>query len=375
MKDKIKDKLSSEYDLKNIVPMKDGGQSHSFKSYDPILNRDVFVKVYWFSDKYSDTLLAEPRRLSTLFSSNVNCRKHIANIYDVNKIKIDEDEYLVLQMEYCGNNHVGDYISNSGLSIQESINYAKQLCEGLHFLHSVNILHRDIKPENLIVNEGICKLIDFGSTTMVDEKLDYTKGTSIKTLNYTPPEFFGIDSKYGKYSDIYQIGVVLHEMLNGRIFINTDKLSSTLISRFEKQIGKKYKDFGNWDMSEFEKKVIEYLSSKNQLLTTFAPTKKHIPNSLTKLIRLITDNEISKRPNSCVSLRNMLSNIVVPNWKMISESEYTVTKWKDKDYRIKLNLKKENKWILESAKHLSSNFKQNHKFDSLDSIIKFINEQ
>ena len=69
---------------------------------------------------------------------------------------------------------------------------------------------------------------------MVDEKLDYIKGTSIKTLNYTPPEYFNEGSIYGKFSDIYQIGVVLHEMLNGRVFITMDKLPSALKKRFEK---------------------------------------------------------------------------------------------------------------------------------------------
>lgn len=367
--------LESDFYLSKIESLPDGGQSHSFKSFDSTLNRDVFVKVYWFSEKYSDTLLAEPRRLSTLFNSNPNCRKHIANIYDVSKITVDDDDYLVLKMEYCGDKNVGGVMRETGLSVHEAIDYAKQLCEGLHFLHSVNILHRDIKPENLIVNNGICKLIDFGSTTRLDEKHEYIENTSIKTLNYTPPEFFTNGSYYGKFSDIYQIGVVLHEMLNDRIFLTKELIPKSLINKFQKQFNKKYEDFDNWEISEFEKNVIAHQTSRNRLLTGFAPIKAWIPNQLTRLIKAITNSDFSKRPSSCVLLRNQLSNLVVPNWKKISDDEFIVTNWKNKDYKVYKNTKKADEWILESALHMKTNYRKNSRVKSFDSIIKFINEQ
>ncbi len=374
MESKIEKILSEDFDLENISPVKDGGQSYSFKSYDSILSRDVFVKVYWYADKYSDTLLAEPRRLSTLFNSNDNARTHIANIYDVRKVEIEENEYLVLKMEYCGNENIGERISKSSLSIQESIDYAKQLCEGLHFLHSVNILHRDIKPENLILNNGICKLIDFGSTTRLNQNFNYVNSTSIKTLNYTPPEFFK-ENIYGLFSDIYQIGVVLHEMINGRIFIHEKNYPKRILREYEKKCGKKYSVFDNWEISEFEKLVIEYLSNKNQLLIKCAPTKKWVPKKLTKLIKAITNSDYNKRPKSSVLLRNQLSNLVVPDWKQISENELIVTNWKGKDYKIYVNPKKNTEWILESSKHLSLNYRKSSKIKCLDSAIKYINEQ
>lgn len=366
--------LATEFDLKNISPMKDGGQSYSYKSFDSILNRDVFVKVYWYSEKYADTLLAEPRRLSTLFNSNDNARTHIANIYDVSKISIEDDDYLVIKMEYCGSENIGARINKTNLSIHESIDFAKQLCEGLHFLHSVNILHRDIKPENLILNNNICKLIDFGSTTRLTQGFDYVEPSSVKTLNYTPPEFFK-DNKYGVFSDIYQIGVVLHEMINGRIFINHDNYPKKILRDYEKKCGKKYKDFGNWEISEFEKLVIETLTSKNQLLVKCAPIKSWIPKSLTRLIKTVTNSDFTKRPKSSVLLRNLLSNLVVPNWKQIAENELIVTNWKGKDYKIYINPKKDEEWVLESSKHLTMNYRKNSKIKSLDYAIKYINEQ
>lgn len=374
MKSKLVEILTKDYELTEIEPMKDGGQSYSFKSYDSTLKRYVFVKAYWYSDKYSDTLLSEPRRLSSLFNSNPNCRKHIANIYDVSKTEIEGETFLVLLMEYCGDKNLGTYINETNISIKESIDYIKQLCEGLHYLHSVNILHRDIKPENLIINNGICKLIDFGSTTRVDEEINFIKGTSIKTLNYTPPEAFDADKKYGKISDIYQIGVVLHEMLNGRIFFNSANYPQSILKSFEKKFSKKIQNFDNWEKSELEKGVVEYLTSRNKLLS-LSPVKPHIPRNITKLIKTITDSDYTKRPNSCVVLRNQLSNIVVPDWKVVSNNEYIVSDWKDKDYKIYQNPKKADEWILEVAKSYTSNFRKNSKVYTLDMAIKYINEQ
>ena len=375
MENAIIKKLESEFYLSKIESLPDSGQSYSFKSFDSTLSRNVFVKVYWFSEKYSDTLLAEPRRLSTLFNSNPNCRKHIANIYDVSKVNIEEEDYLVLKMEYCGNMNIGGVIRESGLSVHEAIDYAKQLCEGLHFLHSVNILHRDIKPENLILNNGVCKLIDFGSTTRLDEQHDYIENTSIKTLNYTPPEYFKNGSHYGKFSDIYQIGVVLHEMLNDRITIKKESIPKSLINKYQKQFNKEYKDFNNWEISELEKNVIEFQTSKNKFLTGFSPTKPWIPNKLTKIIKTITHNDPSKRPLSCVLLRNQLSNLVIPNWKKLSEDEFIVTNWKNKDYKIYKNPKKNEEWILESSRHMKINYRKNSTIKTFELAIEFIDNQ
>jgi serine/threonine protein kinase len=375
MENAIIKKLESEFYLSKIESLPDSGQSYSFKSFDSTLNRDVFVKVYWFSEKYSDTLLAEPRRLSTLFNSNPNCRKHIANIYDVSKVNIEEEDYLVLKMEYCGNMNIGGVIRKSRLSVHEAIDYAKQLCEGLHFLHSVNILHRDIKPENLILNNGVCKLIDFGSTTRLDEQHDYIENTSIKTLNYTPPEYFKNGSHYGKFSDIYQIGLVLHEMLNDRITIKKELIPKNVINKHQKQFNKEYKDFNNWEISELEKNVIELQTSKNKFLTGFSPTKPWIPNKLTKIIKTITHNDPTKRPLSCVLLRNQLSNLVIPNWKKLSEDEFIVTNWKNKDYKIYKNPKKNEEWILESSRHMKINYRKNSTIKTFESAIEFIDNQ
>lgn len=369
----IKKILEEQYDLTNIETISDGGQSYSFKSTDLLLDRDIFVKVYWFSENLKDSLLAEPRRLNTLFNSSKNSRNHIANIYDASINKIEDIDHIFLKMEYCGNKNIGRLIEEKSICIHDAIDYIKQLCEGLHFLHSLNILHRDIKPENLVLNNRTCKLIDFGSTTRLEEGHDYINNTSIKTLNYTPPEYFQENRCYGKTSDIYQIGVVFHEILNGRLSLAKENISKRFLKERESQLKLNFEEFDNFQIREFELDLISMHTSKNSYLNTFAPTEKWIPTKITKLIHMITHCDISKRPSTCAQLRNELSNLVVPNWLKISDNEFSIINWKDKDFKIYKKQNKINEWVIESCRHGKTNFRKNSSLITFEDIISYIN--
>jgi 7-cyano-7-deazaguanine synthase in queuosine biosynthesis len=125
---------------------------------------------------------------------------------------------------------------------------------------------------------------------------------------------------------------------------------------------------------EFEKKVVEYLTTRNRLLS-ITPDLNFIPKSITRLIKSITDSDYRRRPDSCVALRNLLSNLVVPDWLKVSENEYIVNDWKGKDYRIFKDNKKVENWIFESSKSFTSSFRKNSKINSLEQAIEFINNQ
>ena len=375
MEAKIQATLASEYKLTGIIPIDEGGQSYSFKAYDPILQRNVFIKVYWYSEKHKDSLLAEPRSLSTLFNSNPNTRVHIANIYDVSTINIDNEEYLFMKMEFCGDKNIGQIMEEGNISVHDAISYAKQLCEGLHFLHSANILHRDIKPENLMIDQNICKLIDFGSIAGISSINDFTiKGTSIKTKNYTPPEAFSVDKIYGKFSDIYQIGLVLYEILNSRIVIDYSKLPRGFLSKYEKKLGKKLKDFSNFERSDLDNLIIETFSKKNQFMSLFSQPKPYLPKKALNIIKQITNPDYTKRPATCFELRNILSNLIIPNWFEINENSYSVTNWKGKDYKL-YRSSKNNSWTIESSTHGTLNYRKKSTAFSLQDGITYINNQ
>jgi serine/threonine protein kinase len=120
------------------------------------------------------------------------------------------------------------YISTSKLSIDLIQSYAYQLLRAVNYCHDNNILHRDIKTKNIVIDkEGILKLIDFGSSIIIDE--DYITESlpltcPIVTLWYRSPEqLLGIN-KYSFPLDMWAVGCVIAEMLNGRpIFPGSDE--------------------------------------------------------------------------------------------------------------------------------------------------------
>ncbi len=370
---KIVSKLSTLDGIENVSYIPEGGQSYAFSAFDSILNRKVFLKLYWYSEENKDSLLLEPRRLSSLYSSNENIKHHIVNLFSAEKIIIADDEYILLRMEFCEGESLYNRISTFGLSLHESINIAKKICHGLHFLHSVNIAHRDIKPGNIMMSDTNGKIIDLGSAILLDEATSSARVNSIKTLYYTPPETFAPIKSYNISSDIYQLGAVLHEMVNGK-FKTPLSLNKKIIDRMENKFGKKNDEFDDYEKAELENANASYYASKNNLLIKLSLFREYIPRSLRNVIRTSTNSNIEKRYSNSIAFRAALSKLNIPNWSQVDEKNWTVTNWKNKDYRLGLvRIKHKNKFIFESSVSGKNKYRKNTKISNIKQAIKEIN--
>lgn len=135
---------------------------------------------------------------------------HIPNIYAVE----EQDEELLVAEEYIEGESLREYLQKNLLSDEEKIDLALQLCEAVGFLHALkpSVIHRDIKPSNLLINsKGQLKLIDFDASRHYKEATEERDTRLLGTVSYAPPEQFGF-SQTDVRSDIYSMGVVLHEM-------------------------------------------------------------------------------------------------------------------------------------------------------------------
>jgi len=246
--------------IENVSPILEGGQSYAYTAFDTYLSRNIFIKIYWYSDEYKDSLLLEPRRLAAIYQDNSQAREHIVNLYAADKVETDGESYILMKMEHCEGRSLFHEIGEFGLSVHESLQIAKELSEGLHFLHSKNIVHRDIKPGNIMIPNGQCKLVDLGSAAILSGDNLSARVTSIKTLYYNPPEAFPPTGQYYVSSDVYQIGVVLHEMLNGTYPVQINPHKSAIKaceSKFKKTVG----EFDGFENSELEKQTVCHLST------------------------------------------------------------------------------------------------------------------
>jgi len=138
--------------------------------------------------------------------------ENLAVVYDVGEI--EGRPYIV--MEYLKGKDLGAMIkAKTPLTLPQKLDYSRQICKGLAFVHSENIIHRDIKPENImIVDGGKVKILDFGIARPVSSKLTQA-GTRVGTPWYMSPEQIkgdGID----KRSDIFSFGVLFYELLTYR---------------------------------------------------------------------------------------------------------------------------------------------------------------
>ena len=176
------------------------------------------IKSELFNDFAKNKLKEEAERLASLDHPNI---VKFLN-YD-----IDAQGNVYLIMEYAEGATLDQYInSKTGLIVEEKIlPLFEPILDAFDYAHKKKVVHRDIKPANIIITtEGVPKILDFGISTIVDEGNNAEEAFIMGTPSYMSPEQVkgrGIDTR----SDIYSLGVLLHQMLTGNAPYDTTTLS------------------------------------------------------------------------------------------------------------------------------------------------------
>ncbi|MDR3305890.1 MAG: Stk1 family PASTA domain-containing Ser/Thr kinase [Clostridiales Family XIII bacterium] len=208
--------LAGRYEI--LEKIGDGGMAVVYKARDKLLSRFVAVKVLK-KEFVKDTTFVENFRKESKAAASL-LHPNIVNIYDVGK---DRDVYYIV-MEYVEGRTLSDLIAaEAPLDYKRSISIAKQMASALSLAHRNNIIHRDVKPHNiLITTDGTAKITDFGIAKAVsDGTILSENGIIMGSVHYFSPE-----QSRGQYvdekSDIYSLGIVLYEMLTGRVPFDAD---------------------------------------------------------------------------------------------------------------------------------------------------------
>lgn len=189
-----------------------GGMADVYRAHDELLERPVAVKVLR-SQFTGDEDFVRRFRLEAQAAARVS-HPHIVNIYDVGR---DEDVYYIV-MEYIQGVTLKEYIQNSGkLSVEETIGITLQICEALDHAHQNNLIHCDVKPHNILMGKGgRIKVTDFGIARAVTAVTMTQTSTIIGSVHYISPEQ-ARGNAASVQSDIYSLGIVMYEMLTGKI--------------------------------------------------------------------------------------------------------------------------------------------------------------
>jgi serine/threonine-protein kinase len=189
-----------------------GGMGKVYKAQDTDLKEKVAIKLLR-PEIAADKKTIERFRNELKFARKIR-HKNVCQMYDLNK----EKGAHYITMEYVAGKDLKGMIRMMGqLSSGKTIFIAKQVCEGLVEAHRLGVVHRDLKPQNIMVDEdGNARIMDFGIARSLKTKGITAAGVMIGTPEYMSPE--QVEGKdVDQRSDVYSLGVILYEMVTGRV--------------------------------------------------------------------------------------------------------------------------------------------------------------
>ena len=187
-----------------------GGMGVVYHAHDPRLDRHVAIKLLPPDLTRDDT--AKQRFLQEAKAASALDHPNICVIFEINET---DDGQLYLVMAHYEGETLKERIARGPLDLDDAIDIATQVGEGLAEAHKAGIVHRDIKPANLFVTKsGIVKILDFGLAKLAGSEGVTQTGTTVGTVAYMSPEQ-AKGQEVDHRTDIWSLGVVLYEMLAG----------------------------------------------------------------------------------------------------------------------------------------------------------------
>lgn len=157
---------------------------------------------------------------------------HLVSIFDVKK-NADGDYFII--MEYCSGPSLRDLLiaEPNGFGVEKAAFFAREIAKGLAYLHERGIVHRDLKPANIFYDDGYVKIGDYGLSKFIAVSRHSAQTASVGTVHYMAPEIGS--GNYSRGVDIYALGVMLYEMLCGRVPFEGSSMAEVLMKHLTSQ--------------------------------------------------------------------------------------------------------------------------------------------
>ena len=218
--------LNGRYEIQEIIGV--GGMAVVYKAYDNIDDRIVAVKIlkeeFLANEEFRRRFKNESKAIAVLSHPN------IVKVYDVSY----GDKIQFIVMECVDGITLKEYIQQQGvINYKEAVFFVTQILRALQHAHDKGIVHRDIKPQNIMLLEnGAIKVTDFGIARFSSSETRTMTDSTIGSVHYISPEQARGDITDDK-ADIYSVGVMLYEMLTGKLPFESDNTVSVAIMQLQ----------------------------------------------------------------------------------------------------------------------------------------------
>src|SRR5262249_17756819 len=162
---------------------------------------------------------------------------HLVEVYDTGEAPLDGITRYYIVMPLLTGGTLRSRIRRAPLSLTEVCQCLQDIGDALDYIHAQGIVHRDIKASNVLLNEeGRCYLTDFGIARITSDATQLTStGNVLGTVDYVAPELFEVHRRADARSDLYSLGVLLYEMVTGRLPFSADNQLALVSMHINKQ--------------------------------------------------------------------------------------------------------------------------------------------
>jgi serine/threonine protein kinase len=208
-----------------------GGMGVLYRGFDPILDREVAVKVM-LADFSEDTEQMRPRFYREAKSAAKLQHRNIVTVFEF----AEENNQPHIVMEFLRGSPLNTRMEeNPPLTVDDKLDIVAQLCTGLGYAHSQGVVHRDVKPANVfILQDGTVKLLDFGIAKLATSTLT-RQGDVVGSAPYMSPEQIAGAQDLDGRSDVWSTGVLLYELLCGRKPFDGEGLTTVIAGILREQ--------------------------------------------------------------------------------------------------------------------------------------------